>query len=236
MDFFRGSRLKCVFLRDKLNSEVQSLLLKKYTVQYSNRQRSNSQVTTEKASYVQPHLILTTCAVKSCVGNDKTTNKSRKSIRSDDYKTLQVDKFTVLCVCLCCIILCLCVNVKFCLDATHMSKQQFTDVLAALNHGGPQNTTASRKKNPSASFRPVWKPYSGPSNQQRSLSIGATHLFHQKLTLLCFLLSRLCFVSCGRVFPFFCFDVLFSCLCDLHFTATISKKIKNKKRKKKERV
>lgn len=31
-----------------------------------------------------------------------------------------------------------------------MSKQHFTDVLAALNYGGPQNTTASRKKNPSA--------------------------------------------------------------------------------------
>lgn len=95
---------------------------------------------------MQPHFILTTYAVKSRVGNDKITDKSRKSIRSADYKTLQVDKFTVLCVCLCCIILCLCVNVKFCLDATHMSKQQFTDVLAALNYGGPQNTTASRKK------------------------------------------------------------------------------------------
>lgn len=27
-------------------------------------------------------------------------------------------------------------SVQFCLDATRMSKQQFTDVLAALNYGG----------------------------------------------------------------------------------------------------
>lgn len=47
---------------------------------------------------VTAHLILTTCAVKSRVRNDKTTNKSRKSICSADYKTLQVDKFTVSCV------------------------------------------------------------------------------------------------------------------------------------------